>query len=210
MFRQQTSPSTQRTRTRGIVSAGALLVASGFVLATLLNPAASSFAEQEDLPTMGLPAQAMTEVAGDGFAYEVEEIGVESPTPTPSETETTDSDSDSSGDSQNNVPRADAPDPGSAQAIARDLLAAKGWGDDEYACLYNLWMRESNWNVYAQNPSSGAYGIPQSLPGSKMASAGSDWQTNPETQIRWGIGYIEGRYGTPCGAWAHSEAVGWY
>lgn len=156
---------------------------------------------------MGLPAQAMTEISGEGFAYEVDEIGVESPTPTPTPEP---SESDSPTSNNNDVPRAAAPDPGSAQAFARDLLQSKGWGDDQYACLYNLWMRESNWNVYAQNSSSGAYGIPQALPGSKMASAGSDWQTNPETQIRWGVGYIEGRYGTPCGAWAHSEAVGWY
>ena len=66
------------------------------------------------------------------------------------------------------------------------------------------------WNAAAENPSSGAYGIPQSLPGSKMATHGSDWRTNPETQIRWGIDYIKGRYGTPCGAWAHSEANNWY
>ena len=71
-------------------------------------------------------------------------------------------------------------------------------------------MRESRWDYRAMNPSSGAYGIPQSLPGSKMASAGSDWRTNPVTQIRWGLGYIAVRYGTPCGAWAHSESVGWY
>lgn len=213
MFRQQSEDSTQRTRTRGLISAGGLLAASAFVLATLLNPAAASFAEQDELPALGLPVQAMTEISGDGFSYEAEELAVESPTPTPSPTpESSSSDSDSSGssDSGSNVPRATAPDPGSAQAFARDLLQSKGMGDGEYSCLYNLWMRESNWNVYAENASSGAYGIPQSLPGSKMASVGSDWQTNPETQIRWGIGYIEGRYGTPCSAWAHSEAVGWY
>lgn len=106
----------------------------------------------------------------------------------------------------------DAPpaDPGSAQAIAQEMVSARGWGADEYACLYNLWMRESGWNVYAQNPSSGAYGIPQSLPGDKMASHGGDWQTNPATQIAWGLDYIAGRYGTPCVAWGHSESVGWY
>ena len=90
------------------------------------------------------------------------------------------------------------------------MVHARGWGDDQYSCLYNLWQRESNWNVYAQNRSSGAYGIPQALPGSKMATAGADWQTNPVTQISWGLGYIAGRYGTPCGAWGHSQSVGWY
>lgn len=97
-----------------------------------------------------------------------------------------------------------------AQNFARTQLEAAGLGDDEFACLVDLWNRESRWNHRSENTSSGAYGIPQSLPGSKMASAGADWQTNPETQIRWGLGYISGRYGTPCGAWAHSEAKGWY
>ncbi len=98
----------------------------------------------------------------------------------------------------------------SPRAIAQQLLAARGWGSDQWTCLDALWQRESNWNPYAQNPSSGAYGIPQALPGSKMGSAGSDWRTNPATQITWGLNYIAGRYGTPCGAWGHSQSVGWY
>ena len=101
-------------------------------------------------------------------------------------------------------------DPASAQGIARSMAAANyGWGDDQFACLVSLWNKESGWRVNAAN-SSGAYGIPQALPGSKMASAGADWETNPATQIAWGMGYIAGRYGTPCGAWDHSESVGWY
>ncbi len=96
------------------------------------------------------------------------------------------------------------------RSLAKPIIAAQGWGDSEYQCLVLLWNRESQWNPYAENASSGAYGIPQALPGSKMASAGADWRTNPITQINWGIGYIKGRYGTPCSAWAHSNAVGWY
>ena len=96
------------------------------------------------------------------------------------------------------------------RSLAKPLVAAQGWGDSEYQCLVLLWNRESQWNPYAENASSGAYGIPQALPGSKMASAGADWRTNPITQINWGIGYIKGRYGTPCSAWAHSNTVGWY
>nr|WP_292832735.1 lytic transglycosylase domain-containing protein [Microbacterium sp.] len=103
-----------------------------------------------------------------------------------------------------------APDPGSAQAIAYEMVAARGWSDGEFACLVALWNKESGWRVNAYNASSGAYGIPQALPGGKMASAGADWSTNPATQISWGLGYIEGRYGTPCGAWNHSQAKGWY
>lgn len=102
------------------------------------------------------------------------------------------------------------PDPGTAQAIAYDMVGARGWGDDEFACLVALWNKESGWRVNAYNASSGAYGIPQALPGSKMGSAGADWETNPATQISWGLGYISGRYGTPCGAWNHSQSVGWY
>lgn len=108
------------------------------------------------------------------------------------------------------APAVGKPDPGSAQAIAYDLVLARGWDVSQYSCLVALWNRESHWNVYAHNTSSGAYGIPQALPGSKMASAGADWATNPATQIRWGLGYIASRYGTPCGAWEHSEQHHWY
>jgi len=90
------------------------------------------------------------------------------------------------------------------------MLAGYGWSSAQFSCLDSLWMRESGWNVHAQNPSSGAYGIPQALPASKMATAGADWQTNAATQIRWGLSYISSRYGSPCGAWAHEEADGWY
>lgn len=100
---------------------------------------------------------------------------------------------------------------GDPRGLALEMVLAQGWSAGEFHdCLEPLWERESNWNHTAQNPSSGAYGIPQSLPGDKMATHGSDWQTNPATQIAWGIDYIKGRYGTPCGAWAHSQSVGWY
>jgi hypothetical protein len=99
---------------------------------------------------------------------------------------------------------------GSPQQIAQQMLGQYGWSSGQFSCLYSLWERESGWNPSAMNPSSGAYGIPQAMPGSQMASAGSDWQTNPATQIKWGLSYIQGRYGSPCGAWAHSQATGWY
>ena len=101
-------------------------------------------------------------------------------------------------------------DPGTARALGQSMVLAKGWGEDQYVCLEALWTKESKWSVTADNPSSSAYGIPQALPGSKMASAGADWRTNAATQITWGLGYIEGRYGTPCGAWSHSKSNGWY
>jgi hypothetical protein len=96
------------------------------------------------------------------------------------------------------------------KAIARALLSAYGWGDDQFGCLDSLWTRESNWNPHADNPSSSAYGIPQALPGSKMASAGPDWADNAVTQIKWGLGYIQDRYGSPCAAWGHSQSQGFY
>jgi len=101
--------------------------------------------------------------------------------------------------------------PDGARATARDLAASTyGWGDDQFQCLDKLWQKESGWSYSAYNASSGAAGIPQSLPGSKMASAGSDWETNATTQIIWGLGYINGSYGTPCSAWSHSQSMNWY
>ncbi|MGW2093049.1 aggregation-promoting factor C-terminal-like domain-containing protein [Promicromonospora sukumoe] len=101
-------------------------------------------------------------------------------------------------------------DPGSARALGQAMAAERGWGADEFSCLDQLWQKESGWRWNADNPSSSAYGIAQANPGSKMATVGSDWLTNPATQIEWGLGYISGRYGTPCGAWAHSVEIGWY
>jgi hypothetical protein len=101
--------------------------------------------------------------------------------------------------------------PTAAQATAKSMLASFGYSEStQWPCLYDLWEQESTWNVYAENPSSGAYGIPQSLPGEKMASAGADWQTDAATQIRWGLGYIKGVYGTPCGAWQNEVSYGSY
>jgi hypothetical protein len=99
---------------------------------------------------------------------------------------------------------------GDPKAIASALLGEHGWDGSQFGCLDSLWTRESGWNVHADNPSSSAYGIPQALPGSKMASAGPNWESNPVTQIKWGLGYIQGRYGSPCNAWGHSESHGWY
>jgi hypothetical protein len=99
---------------------------------------------------------------------------------------------------------------GSPQQIAMSMLSTYGWSQSQFSCLDQLWERESGWNPAADNPTSGAFGIPQALPGSKMATAGADWQTNPATQIKWGLGYIQATYGSPCGAWSHEESAGWY
>ncbi len=98
------------------------------------------------------------------------------------------------------------------KAVARLLLPEYGWDASQFTCLNNLWIGESNWNYKATNSSSGAYGIPQSLPASKMASAGPDWRDNPATQIKWGLQYIKDSYGSPCNAWSfwQSKSPHWY
>jgi len=96
------------------------------------------------------------------------------------------------------------------QAIAHALLLRSGASESEWSCLDALWSRESGWNTYATNGSSGAYGIPQALPGDKMATYGADWRTNPITQIRWGLWYIDTSYGSACSALQHSQAYGYY
>jgi hypothetical protein len=106
--------------------------------------------------------------------------------------------------------KAAAAAPGSPRQIAQAMLGSFGWPASEFSCLDPLWAHESGWSVSAYNAGSGAFGIPQALPGSRMASAGPDWQTNPATQIKWGLEYIKGTYGSPCAAWAHSQATGWY
>jgi hypothetical protein len=112
--------------------------------------------------------------------------------------------------SAGNTASAPATPSGSPQQIAAAMLGSFGWSSGEFGCLQSLWNAESGWNPSASNPISGAYGIPQALPGSKMASAGADWQTNPATQIKWGLGYIKQVYGSPCAAWSHEQSTGWY
>ena len=90
------------------------------------------------------------------------------------------------------------------------MMLDYGYGLDQFPCLEKLWTKESGWNERSSNSSTGAYGIPQALPGSKMSVYGSDWQTNPITQIKWGLNYIKSRYSTPCGAWQHFLDTGWY
>ncbi|GIH27388.1 hypothetical protein Aph01nite_56980 [Acrocarpospora phusangensis] len=97
-----------------------------------------------------------------------------------------------------------------SKAFASRLVSRKFWSGEQFQCLDSLWTRESNWNHRAYNRWSGAYGIPQALPGDKMARMGGDWRINPQTQIRWGLKYIKGRYGSPCGAWGHFRSHNWY
>ncbi|RKR73703.1 hypothetical protein C8E83_0798 [Frondihabitans australicus] len=190
-----------------------------FVSGSLINPLSGAYASTASGTDVATPAVA-TRIAGQN--YQVTATGGPSASRdsytvnyTPPVVKkatvkaTTTSTSSATTTTTATAPVAGTPDPGSAQAIGAQMVAARGWGTDQYNCLVSLWNKESGWNVYASNPS-GAYGIPQALPGSKMSSAGADWQTSAATQITWGLGYIQGHYGTPCAAWAHSEADNWY
>jgi hypothetical protein len=96
------------------------------------------------------------------------------------------------------------------RAIGCALVLEANFDIEQMRCLERLWTRESGWNPKSTNASTGAYGIPQALPGDKMAAFGADWRTNPEVQIRWGLNYIRNRYRTPCAAWSHFLANNWY
>jgi hypothetical protein len=98
-----------------------------------------------------------------------------------------------------------------AKKVARGILMDEyGFTEKEYKCLNQLWTQESNWNYKSRNKKSGAHGIPQALPASKMNVVSTDWRTNPVTQIRWGLRYISIRYETPCKAWAKHKRSNWY
>jgi hypothetical protein len=117
--------------------------------------------------------------------------------------------SSSSGSSSSSRSSSGSTPSGSPQEIAQQLLAQAG-ESGQWSCLDQLWQQESGWSITAENASSGAYGIPQALPGSKMAADGPDWQTDATTQIKWGLSYIASTYGSPCAAWDHEQADGWY
>lgn len=97
-----------------------------------------------------------------------------------------------------------------AKSYAKSLMEQYGWDENEFTALDKLWQKESGWRWNAENPASKAYGIPQALPGSKMASADGDWKTNAHTQIKWGLDYIKHRYKSPLAAWKHSQDTNWY
>ncbi|MFT4051740.1 MAG: lytic transglycosylase domain-containing protein [Microbacterium sp.] len=218
---QSATPGREQrwSRRRGVLSAFAVFAVAAFAAANVLPVALSTpQAEAAELDPLSLYASTIADAQAflaasdgvvdlgrDGMVYTV----YVTPTPTPTETTETETETTSSDSTEWTVPIVSA-DPTTAQAVAYAMVQARGWGDDEFACLVALWNKESGWRVNAYNSSSGAYGIPQALPGSKMASAGSDWETNPATQITWGLDYISGRYGTPCVAWSHSESSGWY
>ncbi|WP_447588513.1 aggregation-promoting factor C-terminal-like domain-containing protein [Microbacterium lacticum] len=210
------APAPRWSRRRGVLSVFALFAVAAFGVAYIGPLSASTTqAEAAELDPLSLYAGTIADAQSylarsdqslslgrDGMVYTVYVAPKPSPTPTAVE--------ESSTASAAWTPPFVSPDPGTAQAVAYSMVQERGWGDEEFACLVALWSKESGWRVNAYNSGSGAYGIPQALPGNKMASAGADWETNPATQVAWGLGYISGRYGTPCGAWGHSQSSGWY
>ncbi len=203
-----------RSRLRGNIALSlfGFVAAFGIILVNVTDPYAGAVAQpyyQAPIVVSAGDPQVIDSVQADAVAFERDDFTVtEAPKPQP--VATTSTSNSGGGGGSYTASAAAVPDPGTAQAIAYEKVMARGWGSGEYDCLVSLWNRESGWRVNALNSSSGAYGIPQSLPGSKMASAGADWETNPATQIEWGLGYITSRYGSPCGAWASSESRGWY
>jgi hypothetical protein len=222
-----TKPSSVRgvnsfMRKRATIPALSFFAVSGIVVGSLFNPMQPDVAQAAvSAPVLVKAPVAPQEYTTHGTyaAFDVsrDEYGVTVPKPKVTEApktdttdDATDTDATTSVSASNTLAATAAtPDPGSAQAIALQMVTARGWGTDQYNCLVSLWNKESGWRVNAYNPS-GAYGIPQALPGSKMGTVGADWQTNPATQITWGLNYISGVYGTPCGAWGHSQSFNWY
>jgi len=187
---------------------GASSLAPAFGMFTNSKSLALLEQERQDLIVMNVAAQTLSSVAQPATVNPdkvMQSMQAKSATKSPSS-----SGSGGGGGTSVNSPAAPPPSPGTAKSIAYKMLPSFGFNQgSQYSCLVSLWNRESGWRVDAEN-ASGAFGIPQSLPGSKMASAGSDWRTNPATQISWGLGYIKQIYGTPCGAWSHEESAGWY
>lgn len=232
VIESSTAPPGARIRkTRRAAKASHVLfaftAASAFVLVSVVDPYSGATAspyfqiaptvvdrfEGQNTQTLAVAGGFTNTVSRDDFA--VTEV-IPEPLPAPvvpasaAEPAESQSETDAAEPKVYTAPPAAVPDPGSAKAYAYGAIASRGWGEEQYNCLVSLWQKESGWNVAAMNKSSGAYGIPQSLPGSKMSSAGADWETNAGTQIEWGLGYITDRYGSPCGAWAKSQNSGWY
>jgi hypothetical protein len=192
----------------------------GILLVNMTDPYAGAMASpyyQSATPHLSAKAQKLLEV--ETAAYQSTEVTTRdaftvtakpAPPPPPAPAPAAPQGSGSASSGKSAAAPVAAASPGSAQAVAAQIVAAHGWGSEQFNCLVALWNKESGWRVNASNGSSGAYGIPQALPGNKMASVGADWQTNPATQITWGLNYITGRYGTPCGAWQHSVDMNWY
>ena len=184
-----------RTTFRGI---SAVTVVGGVMAAALVGPAIADGAEPDHRFTTAMPSAAQQAVMDWQLpnARYLAHVHPPKPRPKPAVASRTTS----------RAPLIT----GDPRSIAHAMLLRQGFSEGEWTCLEALWTRESSWSIYASNASSGAYGIPQALPGEKMAAFGSDWRTNPITQISWGLWYIRASYGSPCGALAHENGSGYY
>jgi hypothetical protein len=207
-------PVRRRSRGRLVLSVFAIVATAGIALVSTIDPyagaTAAPFYQQPVLVKVSGVQRykidggyVLVDVRRDSFKVIDAPKAAPAPASASKVTSASGSSSRSSGAASYTTPV------GTAQTYAAKAVAARGWAPSEFSCLVNLWNRESGWNTHAANPS-GAYGIPQALPGSKMATVGGDWQNSYQTQITWGLGYISGSYGSPCGAWAHSNAFNWY
>ncbi|MGN6443943.1 lytic transglycosylase domain-containing protein [Amnibacterium sp.] len=207
-------PVRRRSRGRFVLGLFAIVASAGIALVTVTDPYAGARADPFYQQPVLVKASGIQryKIAGGYVDINIDRDSfkvVNAPQQAPITVTSSSSGSrSSSGGSSAPAPSYTTPI-GTAQTFAARAVAGRGWAPSEFSCLVNLWNRESGWSTHAANPS-GAYGIPQALPGSKMATAGPDWQNNYQTQITWGLGYISGSYGSPCGAWAHSNAYGWY
>jgi hypothetical protein len=217
-------PQRHPARKRVLVSAAAVLVAVGTASSASAaiigtdDPTAEELLAAEIVADAGSADRQWDEVAPMQSILPVQEAApaepvekteaaeVPEPEPEPAAEESTES--SSSGPSVDIA--ADCSEYSGNQAIGCTMTLEAGWDMDEVGCLISLWDKESGWDESAYNSSSGAYGIPQSLPGDKMAANGDDWETNPATQIKWGLNYMNDRYGSPCEAWSFWQANNWY
>lgn len=206
------------TRRKRIIGATvATCAASGLALAGLVQVVGTEapVASAAEVPSVtelaaAQPQTFQADLVSAALGERDEQVSVElEPEPEPQPAQS--SGGSSGGGGGSSYPTGGSYDVGSVQAIAQGMLADRGMAD-QWGCFEAIIGQESGWNPYAQNPSSGAYGIPQALPGSKMASHGADWATNPATQIAWAIDYMNGRYGSPCGAYdfKFTQGNGWY
>lgn len=206
-----TQGSTLEAVPAASVAAGAASVSPGVEpTAGTSSPEQSAVAERSDQVSRGLDRPSLEQVASDRAAAQaqtVTAIAAQGERLTAAQQQAQQAAAAAAAEAA----KASGGFTGSPREIARQMAAQDySWGDQQFQCYDNIIMRESEWVTTATNPSSGAYGIPQALPASKLATAGSDWRTNPVTQIRWGLDYVKGRYGTPCAAWSFKSANGWY
>jgi hypothetical protein len=219
---QRTAPAPRRyeppaSRRRAVLGFFAVVACMGIALVTVCDPYAGAKASPYYKTPVLMPAGKVQKFKIEGGyvlasakrdSFKVVAAPV-APRPVPQAAGALGSHLAGGGGAAAPVPTSYTTPAGTAQAYAAELVSQRGWSPGEFTCLVNLWNRESGWNTHAYNPS-GAYGIPQSLPGSKMSAFGADWQNDYRVQIQWGLSYVSGRYGSPCGAWGHSQGYGWY